>query len=392
MAKIYIFTGKGGVGKSSVATAHAIKSAKEGVRTILISTDMAHNLGDILEFEASKEPVKIMENLDVYEIDPNYVMENDFTDLLKSIDKLIPQTDGHSMKEFGIIPGMEELFSLLKISQIYNEGFYERIIVDCAPTGETLSLLKMPELLSWYMEKFLPVGKVAIRLLNPVSKHLFKVELPNREGINDIEKLYIKLNELQNLLKDRDTTSIRLVTIPEKMVVEETKRNYMYMNLYDFNVDALYINRILPNEIENHFFTSWKEIQSKYIKELKESFMALKIYNIPWYGEELRGRNAIAKICQDSLEGSEVFDLKKVDEREKFEKIGDEYKLSIKTPHAEKDSIELFQSNTDLVIKIENFKRNIPLPNILRKYEVVRAKFEDNKLNVYFKKGEGEDE
>ena len=386
MAKIYIFTGKGGVGKSSVATAHAIKSAKEGSRTILISTDMAHNLGDILEFEASKEPVRIMQNLDVYEIDPNYVMENDFADLLKSIEKLIPQGDGHSMKDFGIIPGIEELFSLLKISQMYNEGAYERIIVDCAPTGETLSLLKMPELLSWYMEKMFPIGKVAARLLSPVSKHVFKVELPSKAGMNDIEKLYLKLNELQELLKNRDTTSIRLVTIPEKMVVEETKRNYMYMNLYDFNVDALYINRILPKDIENPFFTNWKKIQSKYISELKESFVALEIYNIPWYGEELRGREAIEKICNDSLKNKDIFDLKKSEERERFEKIGEEYRLSIKVPFKRKAEVDLFQSNTDIVIKIENFKRNIPLPNILRSYEVMRAKLEENKLEIHFKK------
>jgi arsenite-transporting ATPase len=268
MKRIFIFTGKGGVGKSSVAAAHAIKSAKEGNKTLLVSTDMAHNLGDIFEVSLGKEPLQVAKNLDAYEIDPNFVMENDFSDMKESLCKLLPKSDGNNMEDFGMLPGMEELFSLLKITDIYKEGTYERIIVDCAPTGETLSLLKFPELLSWYMEKLFPVGKVAVRLLAPITKQFYKIELPNKTAMNDIERMYLKLAELQELLKNRETTSVRLVTMPEKMVVEETKRNYMYMNLYNFNVDGLYINRILPKEIDNTFFEEWLQIQEKYISQL----------------------------------------------------------------------------------------------------------------------------
>lgn len=392
MNRIYIFTGKGGVGKSSVAAAHAIKSAEEGKKTLLVSTDMAHNLGDIFERKLGKEAENVLPNLDIYEIDPEYVMENDFSSVMSYLGNLLSDVDDYSLQDMGMMPGMEELFSLLKIADIYNSERYERIIVDCAPTGETLALLKFPELLSWYMEKLFPIGKVAMRMLSPISKSLFKVEMPNKSAMTDMEKMYLKLVELQELLKNRDVTSIRIVTTPEKMVVEETKRNYMYMNLYNFNVDGLYINRILPQDINNDFFNQWIVIQREYITYLKESFSALSIYEIPWYEEELRGVSNIRRIVEDVLSGKEVFEEKIITEKESFKQIEKGYQLEVFLPCVDKSSIDLYQGTTDIVIKIGNFKRNIPLPNILRNYMVTGAKFEEEKLCIIFEKGSTDNE
>lgn len=387
MNRIYIFTGKGGVGKSSVAAAHAIKSAEEGKKTLLVSTDMAHNLGDIFERKLGKEAENVLPNLDIYEIDPEYVMENDFSSIMSYLGNLLSDVDDYSLQDMGMMPGMEELFSLLKIADIYNSERYERIIVDCAPTGETLALLKFPELLSWYMEKLFPIGKVAMRMLSPISKSVFKVEMPNKSAMTDMEKMYLKLVELQELLKNRDVTSIRIVTTPEKMVVEETKRNYMYMNLYNFNVDGLYINRILPQDINNDFFNQWIVIQREYITYLKESFSALSIYEIPWYEEELRGVSNIRRIVEDVLSGKEAFEEKIITERESFKQIVKGYQLEVFLPCVDKSSIDLYQGTTDIVIKIGNFKRNIPLPNILRNYAITGAKFDEGKLSIIFEKG-----
>ena len=351
MSKIYIFTGKGGVGKSSVAAAHAVKSALEGKRTILVSTDMAHNLGDIFEVNPEKEPLTVMENLDIYEIDPEYVMEHDFKDIASCVSNMLSDVQSNDWSDMGIAPGMEELFSLLKISEIQKEGRYDRIIVDCAPTGETLSLLKFPELLSWYMEKLFPVGKIAVRLLSPISKAALRIELPSKKAMNDIERLYIKLQELQELFKDRDKTSIRIVTIPEKMVVEETKRNYMYMNLYNYNVDGLYINRVLPRDIENPFFSQWLQIQEKYMNQLYESFGMLPIYTIPWYEEELKGQMAINRMAKEALRDSDIFDIKTIHEREVFTKNEKGYLLNVILTGADKKDMDLYQSRTDIVVK-----------------------------------------
>ena len=384
MNRIYIFTGKGGVGKSSVAAAHALKSAEEGKKTLLVSTDMAHNLGDIFGIKPGKEAVRVRADLDIYEIDPEYVMENDFHEYMDYVKKLLQMADDGEV--VGMIPGMEELFSLMKIAEIYRSGEYERMIVDCAPTGETLSLLKFPELLAWYMEKLFPIGKVGVRLLTPFSKKLFSVEMPNKEAMNEIERMFLKLMELQELLKDREITSVRIVTTPEKMVIEETKRNYMYMNLYNFNVDGLYINRILPKDIGNEFFDSWIQLQRGYIDEHKESFAALPVYEIPWYDEELKGEENIRRIVEDVLKTAEVFDSKVITQRENFEQTDEGYKLEIHIPGAEKSEIDLYQGTTDIVIKMGNFKRNIPLPNILRTYSVSGAKFENGVLQVSFVK------
>ncbi len=388
MNRIYIFTGKGGVGKTSVAAAHAIRSASQGHSTLLVSTDMAHNLGDLFEQSLGSEPVAIMKNLEAYEIDPNYILEHDFREMTECLMKMLPTSDGNSMEDYGMFPGMEELFSLLKISEIYKEGRYENIIVDCAPTGETLSLLKFPELLSWYMEKLFPIGRVAVRILAPISKQFYKVALPNKAAMTDIESMYLKLFELQELLKNRETTSVRLVATPEKMVVEETKRNYMYMNLYNFNVDGLYINRILPKEINNPFFEEWLKIQQKYITQLEESFASIPIYRIPWYDEELKGMRAVKRICEDSLTSKDVFEPVIVTKRESFEKNELGYSLMVSIPYAKKEELDVYQSESDVVIKLGNFKRNIPLPNVLRNYEIRNAKHEEGLLKLQFVKGE----
>ncbi len=387
MRRIYIFTGKGGVGKSSVASAHAIKSAGEGLKTLLVSTDMAHNLGDIFEKKLGKTIEKnVLPHLDLYEIDPEYVMENDFPAVIEYLNGLFSDLGEADFSSMGMIPGMEELFSLLKIADIYRKGDYERIIVDCAPTGETLSLLKFPELLSWYMEKLFPLGKVGARVLAPISKAAFKVEMPNRHAMNDIERMYLKLAELQELLKDRNITSVRIVAIPEKMVVEETKRNYMYLNLYNFNVDGLYINRILPQEIDNPFFNQWIAIQKEYVTQLKDCFGMLPIYEIPWYEQELKGEAAVRRIVGDVLEKENVFDIKNITERETFRQVESGYELDVFLPCGEKEQIDLYQTTTDIVIKADNFKRNIPLPNALRSYGVVGAKYEEGKLRIRFKR------
>ena len=248
MGRIIIFTGKGGVGKTSIAAAHALRSARTGKKTILISVDMAHNIGDIFRTPVGKDITEIEENLWAVELDPYALMREDFPETQKSIFDLIggAKKNLDAIGSHFIIPGFENLFSLLKIKQLYDDNTYDRIIVDCAPTGETLSLLKLPELLSWYMEKFFPVGKTMLRVLSPISNLKYHVTLPDRKTLDKIEVLHAKLLDLQNLLKDEDISTVRLVCMPEKMIVEETKRNFMYMNLYGYQVDTVFINRMVP--------------------------------------------------------------------------------------------------------------------------------------------------
>lgn len=391
MGRIIIFTGKGGVGKSSIAAAHAVKAAQEGMKTLIISTDMAHNLSDIFGRQLGEEPSEIQKNLDGLEIDSNYEMDRYYGAISKAFKNMISfQSAGDSeiFEDMVVFPGIEELFSLLKITELYESGRYDLIIVDCAPTGETLSLLKFPELFSWYMEKLFPIGKVALKVLRPVSKAAFKLEMPGDEALNDIEKLYVKLGRLQELLKNREVCSIRLVTIPEKMIVEETKRNYMYLNLFNFNVDGLYINRIIPEEVNNEFFDQWKEIQKNYLKEIEAVFSGIPVFRIKWYEQEINGIKGLEKIVRDSLDDKSIFNVLRTTSNETFNTTQKGYRLDVYIPFADKKDFDLFESGTDIIIKIGNFKRNIPIPNSLRKYHLVQAKLNEGILSINFEGNE----
>lgn len=388
--RILIFTGKGGVGKTSIAAAHTVKAAKEGVNTLLVSTDMAHNLSDLFGTPLGKTPKKVMDCLTVYEIDANYILEHDFGNLTECFTKMFPASKELSPEEMGIMPGMEELFALLKISQLYEEKTYDLIVVDCAPTGETLSMLKMPELLSWYMEKLFPIGKMAMRVLAPVSKKAFQVELPNKKAMTDIEILYGKLLALQQLFKNQEVTSIRIVTVPEKMIVEETKRNYMYMNLFHYNVDGIYVNRVLPKDMDNPFFEQWIGIQQTYMQELKESFHGLPMWEIPWFDQEVDGVEGISQMAEKYLDDKKLFEIWQVHAKEQFEKDGDTYLLKISIPGVKKETMELYQTSNDVVIRVNNVKRNITLPDVLRKYEITKADIEEDTLVIRFEKEEDE--
>lgn len=388
MGRIIVFTGKGGVGKTSVAAAHARHSAKEGIKTLLASTDMAHNISDIFDMRLGKEAMEVEKNLFLLEIDPNHIMENDFQEMQGAFVNFIKSSSNPmpELEQITVFPGMDEFFSLLKIMEIYESGEYGRIIIDCAPTGETLSLLKFPELLSWYMEKFLPVGKAALKVLSPISKTVFKVELPNKAAVSEIEKLYVKMTELQELLRNREVTSIRLVAMPEKMVVEETKRNYMYLNLYDFQVDGLFINRILPGDMNNPFFKEWIGIQSRYIEELEAVFSHIPIYHIPWFDTDLNGAEGIDKIVEKVLRGREIFKVQNDIQSETYEKRENAYLLKVNLPCALKEELQIHETDSDIMIKIGNFKRNIPKPGTLRHYGITEAKLADGQLRLLLEK------
>ena len=391
MGRIIIFTGKGGVGKTSVAAAHARRACLAGLNTLIVSVDMAHNLSDLFDRQIGKEITRLDDKLYALEIDPAYEMEHNFSHLMKALDNVMPikQDNGEDKEGLSMIPGIEELFSLLRIQQIYESDEFELIVVDCGPTGETLSLLKFPELFAWYMEKLFPIGRLAVRLLHPVSQKLFNIELPDSKAMSDIQKLYVRLYELQELLKNKDISSIRIVTMPEKMVVEETKRNYMYLNLYNFNVDAVFINRVLPKDQELYFFEEWLEIQDRYIKELEAVFYGTPIYRIKWYDTEIAGQNALDRLMEDTLNEQNILSVMKTINNEEYVKNSEGYLLKLFIPNVNKGEILLHESSTDIVIRIGNFKRSIPLPNSLKRYQVTGAKLNGDYLNIQFIKEEG---
>ncbi|WP_139652014.1 ArsA family ATPase [Raoultibacter phocaeensis] len=392
MAKIRIFTGKGGVGKTSVAAASAWKAAKAGERTLLVSTDAAHSVGDVLDRRIGPEAVPVEENLEAVELDADRIMECEYGDLVRGITAMMGSMEfgGEPDEALPSMPGLDGLFSLLKLLDYAESGAYDTIVVDCAPTGETLALLKFPELMGWYVEKWLPLGKVAMRVLSPVSKKILKVELPDKHAMSDIERLYARLLDLQELLKDGERTSVRIVALPEKMVVEETKRNYLYLNLFGYRVDGLIVNRVLPAEAGEGFFSEWASVQKRCIEELSRVFGNLPQAQLAWHETDLCGLRDVARLS-DELPDDAVFAAALQVEHERYSRTDAGWCLELFVPLAEKGGMELYRAGADLVVRIGAFNRSIPLPNALAGLDVVRAKLDNGVLAVDFAKEESDE-
>lgn len=386
MGRIIIFTGKGGVGKTSIAAAHALISAEEGKKTLLVSVDMAHNLGDLFACSVGRNVTEIKKNLYALELDPDYIMHEEFPNVQKAVIDFVGASGANiTLNGHFPLPGFENLFSLLKIKQLYESNIYDRILVDCAPTGETLSLLKFPELLSWYIEKFSPVGKIMLRVLNPISKLRYHVKLPDRKALGDLGQMHLDLINLQELLKNREICTIRLVCIPEKMVVEETKRNFMYLNLYRYQVDGVFINRILPEHMDNPFIEKWHSIQKQYIEELEKVFVHMPLSYIPWYPEEIRGSQAVEKLCEDLRSLSNLFDIRLQTDNEEYSLCENGYLFTLKLPGVIEDEVKVYMHNLDMNIRIGNFNRCIPLPNTLQRSQITSVQLEQGVLKIQFK-------
>ncbi|MDD7305319.1 MAG: TRC40/GET3/ArsA family transport-energizing ATPase [Peptoniphilaceae bacterium] len=386
MKKIIIYTGKGGVGKSSISSATAIKSARENNKTILLSLDRAHSLSDIFETKPSDEIVNLRDKLDLLEINTEKLLIENFPYLKENFNNLYtsPGLNTTLLDDKFSLPGLENLINLIKIKDIYDNYDYDNIIVDCPPTGSSLALLQLPELLSWYLEKFFPIGKNLVRVLNPIAKHKYKTSLPKKEALDDVEKIYYKILDLQSLLKNKKQTCIRLVSLAEKMVVEETKRSYMYLNLYDYNVDRIFINRIYQGYDDNDFIKKSKNIQAKYIKILEEIFSDIKIDKIKWYPEQIHGIDSINKMLNDLNETDDLLTINTNKNSLVYQTYEKGYILEIPYFKAFDDDYKIEKIDKDLIITMKNFKRIIPLPNILYESVIEKIKFSSNLLKVYF--------
>lgn len=386
MGKIFIITGKGGVGKTSVAAAHAVRSADEGINTLLVSADMAHNLGDIFQVDAGGCVKQIAPCLSLLELDPYLLMKEEYPGVNRALANLSGRS-GAAISEIAdsyMIPGFENLFCLLKIRDLYRSGNYGRIIVDCAPTGETLSLLKLPELLSWYVEKFSPVGRMITRILSPVAKIRYRMDLPDDRDLDELGRLFRDLVSLQELLKDPEICRVRLVSIPERMVVEETRRSYMYLNLYNYPVDTLFINRILPENTGSGFMEHWRTIQTQYIRELESVFTELPVSRIPWFPMEIRGMEAVKHLCASALGDEDLFDRPVRTDNEVYEKLeGGICSLTVRIPGGEREDVQIFVRDMDVDIRIRNFMRSIPLPGVLRGARMTSHQIRDGVLTIY---------
>lgn len=386
--RIILYTGKGGVGKTSMAAASACRIAEDGKKVLVMSTDQAHSLGDSFDMKLGKEPQKVAENLYAMEIDTVYESEKSWGSLKSYLKELltIKQDGGIEVEELLVFPGFEELFSMFKILEIYEQGEYDVLIVDCAPTGETLSLLKYPEKLSGFIEKVLPMKKKGVKIAGPAVEKMMKIPMPKDSVFDDIEYVMDKMGRLQKLMLDKKTVSLRIVTTPEQIVIREAKRNFTCLHLYNYNVDAIIVNRIYPDKAMEGYFSKWIKMQREGLQEIKENFSEVPQFYVELQKEELRtlpSLRAVGRTLFQKNEAENVLFSKEIYELEQGEV---ESVLRVYLPFAEKEELELQQNENELILGVKNEVRRFPLPVKLQGCEIQGAKFEEGYLRILFEK------
>ncbi len=383
--RIILYTGKGGVGKTSISAATAVKLAREGKKVIIMSTDQAHSLGDSFGISLNGISQTIAPNLDALEID--VVDENEkawgnFRGFIKEL--LTSRAEGGiEAEELLVFPGLEELFALFKILEIYENNQYDVLIVDCAPTGETLALLKFPELFGDVISKALPMKRKAAKIARPLVKTLAKIPMPEDNVFDDFERLMDKLERLQALMLNKDMVSLRIVTTPEKVVISETKRNFTCLHLYNYNVDAIIVNKVYPEEALEGYFNKWVKLQNEGLNEIKESFREIPVFELQLQKQELKTIPILEKA--GSLYGDyNPIDVLAREEIYTINKENDTYKMIISLPFAVKSEMDLVQQNGEIQISLKNEKRCLTLPEYLKDKEIASAKMEQGTLIISF--------
>ncbi len=382
--RIIIYTGKGGVGKTSMAAATALKIAKDGKKVLVMSTDQAHSLGDSFDRKVGKEPVKITENLYAVEIDTVYESEKSWGNLKDYIKRLLTARGGGGIEaeELLVFPGLEELFSMFQILDVYESGAYDTIIVDCAPTGETLSLLKYPERLSGFVKRILPIERTATKTVGRVIEKTMKVPMPKDNVFDDIESLMERMKNLQKLLLDKETVSLRVVTTPERIVIGEAKRNFTCLYLYHYNVDAVIVNHIYPREAMEGYFNKWTQMQEEALQEIAECFSEVPRFYVELQQRELRTVEMLETLGEQIFRACNPNDV--LFQQKIYEVNAEERSLRIYLPFADKDELRLEQEKNELLVGVRNENRRFPIPPEFAGMEVAGARFEDGYLNIRF--------
>jgi len=387
--RIIVYTGKGGVGKTSIAAATAHRCADLGYRTIIMSTDAAHSLSDSLDVPLGPEPVKVRENLWAQEVNALHEMERNWGTIRDFLIEVLAW-QGHNditTEEMAVIPGTEELFSLIQIKRHHDSGQYDVIIVDAAPTGETLRLLSLPDALHWWLEKILPSLRTLMKLARPVLGKVTNLPLASDDVFGNLEDIMDRLTKVRDIISDPAISSARIVVNLERMVIREAQRSLTYLNLFGYNVDAVMINRVLTEEtLERSPARAYvSEMQDKYRQQVSDSFMPLPLFPARQFDREIVGESMLKQLAQelfgDSTDPS-VFFFK--GQSQEIIKRGDTYIMKLKLPFATQDDVKLMQTGDDLVIEVGWHRRAIVLPTALARCTAVDATFNGDWLEVLF--------
>lgn len=391
--RIIFYAGKGGVGKTSVAAATGINAAERGHRTVVLSLDVAHSLSDSFDldrdlFDKNKgRPIRVNKRLYIQELDIDEEIVKNWGEIHRYLSTLLNATglDDILAEELAILPGMEEISLLLYINRYFKDKAFDVIILDCAPTGESIRFISIPTALEWYISKIFKMERTVAKIVGPVAKRLYDVPVPGDEYFDAIAFLFERLRGVDLLLTDPKITSVRLVANPEKMVLKETQRAFMYFCLYKIRIDGIIMNRIIPEDVKDAYFLDWRKSQRHYLEKAEEYFNPVPIFHVPLFKDEVLGYERL-KVLGDRVYGDRdplgfFFD----EEPYKLTKEGGEYRLEMKLPFIAKGDVTLNRFSNELIIRVGSYKRHLLLPRQVAAAKSARAKMEDQYLRIYFK-------
>jgi arsenite-transporting ATPase len=382
--RILLFTGKGGVGKTTCAAATALEAARRGHRTLVMSSDPAHSLADALDRSLGPEPEKVAENLWAQEVDLYYSMQkywSSMRDLMLSVFKW-QGVDKIAAEEMAALPGMGEASALLWLDLFYRSGDYDLIVLDSAPTGETLTLLTLPQVAQWWVSKAFPFQKTAFKVGGFAVRKT--TGIPLDRGYAELDRLFGVLGEIQKVLQDPKVSSTRLVMNPERMVIAEARRAYTYLQLYGYGVDAVIVNRIIPEDEAGAVMAKYVEAQAGYLEEIENSFSPLPILRVPHVGQEVFGLDLLSEIGQGLYPERDPAEVFYEEQAYRMETDGDAYVLSVHLPFLKEEEVTAEQFGDELVVQVHNQRRSYGLPNFLSYYRLAKAALEDGWLRARF--------
>jgi arsenite/tail-anchored protein-transporting ATPase len=387
-ARTILYTGKGGVGKTSVAASTARACAAAGLRTLIVSTDPAHSLSESLGATLGSEPSGVSDRLWGQEVNAQEEMERHWSGVQEWLGELFVERglDRISAQELTVPPGMDELFSLLRLQAAHESPEWDAIIVDCAPTGETLRLLSFPDVARWWIEKVFPLERQILAAARPLARSLLDIQLPSSAVFADIQRLSQNLIAMNEILRDRQRCTVRLVMNPDKMVIGEAMRTFTYLNLYGYLTDAVIVNRVFPSEVGD-YFAGWRRVQEEHLELVRSAFTPVPVLCAPYFDQEVLGAEMLDRLAS-SLFGSVDLDPAAVLHDRLTQELSvseDSASLRLMLPFAEKGDISLKKIGLELIVGVDGYRRTIILPSALAAFQPTGATFEDGALEVSFR-------
>jgi arsenite-transporting ATPase len=384
--RILLFTGKGGVGKTTVAAATAVRASAAGQRTLVMSTDPAHSLADSFDVPLTSRAQEIAPRLWAEQIDAQERLEANWRDIQEFVVSFLnwAGVDAIEAEELSVIPGLDEIFSLTDVKHRVDSGRYDLLVVDCAPTAETLRLLSLPEAMNWYIERIFPVERRVVKTIRPLLSRLTSMPIADDRIFAAVERLHRNLDGVRQLLTNDRMSSVRLVVNPEKMVIAEARRTYTYLSLFGYRVDAVVVNRMIPDEVEDPYFGKWKDIQAEHLMTIRESFEPVPILTARLFDREMVGLDLLAEMGREVYGDRQPTDILHHDQPMRVRKRGALYILTIRLPFVDRTDLEVYRKGEELYVRVGPHKRNLILPQTLQRLDVKEAAFVEDRLEVRF--------